>query len=57
MMKMNNNYRKLQNSYLFPNITQKINKYQAEPPDTYLYRMGIGDVSLPLCNAFARSGG
>lgn len=50
MTTMNSNYKKLQDSYLFYNIAQKVNAYQAEHPDAHIYRMGIGDVSLPLCN-------
>ena len=45
----NMNYSKLKDSYLFYNIAQKTKAYLAEHPGTHLYRMGIGDVSLPLC--------
>lgn len=47
----NKNYEKLKESYLFYNISQKIKAYMEGNPDAYLYRMGIGDVSLPLCSA------
>ena len=50
----NMNYGNLKDSYLFYNISQKINTYQKEHPGTHLYRMGIGDVSLPLCDAVIR---
>ena len=50
-MTPNKNYEKLKDSYLFHNIAQKIKIYTEQNPDTYLYRMGIGDVSLPLCRA------
>lgn len=49
MLKPNTNYKNLKDSYLFFNISQKIKAYLQENPDKYLYRMGIGDVSLPLC--------
>ena len=49
MLTPNLNYSNLKNSYLFYNISQKIAKYMSEHPDARLYRMGIGDVSLPLC--------
>ena len=51
MLKPNTNYADLTESYLFYNIAQKVSAYQEEHPDTRLYRMGIGDVTLPLCEA------
>lgn len=46
----NTNYNNLKESYLFYHIGQKTNAYLKQHPDTHLYRMGIGDVSLPLCD-------
>ena len=46
----NTNYSNLKESYLFYHIGQKTNVYLKQHPDTHLYRMGIGDVSLPLCD-------
>lgn len=51
MLKPNVNYANLQESYLFFGISQKTQAYLSEHPGTHLYRMGIGDVSLPLCPA------
>lgn len=51
MIKPNLFYADLKDSYLFYNIAQKVNAYSAIHPDAHLYRMGIGDVSLPLCDA------
>lgn len=51
MIKPNLFYANLKDSYLFYNIAQKVNAYSAIHPDAHLYRMGIGDVSLPLCEA------
>ena len=51
MLIPNKNYANLKDSYLFYNIAQKVKAYGAENPDKKLYRMGIGDVSLPLCDA------
>ena len=51
MLIPNMNYSHLQDSYLFYNIAQRTKAYLAEHPGTHLYRMGIGDVSLPLCDA------
>ena len=55
MMIPNNNYANLKDSYLFYNISQRIKAYQKENPDKKLYRMGIGDVSLPLCDAVIKA--
>lgn len=51
MIKPNTHYADLKDSYLFYNIAQKTKAYLAANPDKHLYRMGIGDVSLPLCDA------
>ena len=50
MIKLNENYKTLKDSYLFFHIAQKTKQYVAEHPGTHLYRMGIGDVSLPLAD-------
>ncbi|MBR3641677.1 MAG: LL-diaminopimelate aminotransferase [Oscillibacter sp.] len=55
MLRPNMHYADLKDSYLFYNIAQKINAYLRDRPDTHLYRMGIGDVSLPLCDAVIRA--
>lgn len=47
----NMNYGNLEESYLFYNISRKTKAYLENHPKARLYRMGIGDVSLPLCNA------
>ena len=49
MLKPNMNYANLKDSYLFFRIAQKTKKYLQENPDKRLLRLGIGDVSLPLC--------
>ncbi len=46
----NTNYKNLKDSYLFYHIAQKTKTYLEQHPDAHLYRMGIGDVSLPLCD-------
>ena len=51
MITPNMNYAKLKDSYLFRRIAEKTERYTAEHPGTHLYRMGIGDVTLPLCGA------
>ena len=47
-------YADLKDSYLFYNIAQKTKAYEANPSE-HLCRMGIGDVSLPLCDAVIRA--
>jgi len=51
MLTPNLSYANLKDSYLFYHIAQKTGAYLAEHPGTHLYRMGIGDVSLPLAPA------
>ena len=51
----NTHYADLKESYLFRRIAQKVTAYEEGHPDTHLYRMGIGDVSLPLCDAVIRA--
>lgn len=48
MMKINQNYNNLQQSYLFSTIAKKVNEYASENPDAKVIRLGIGDVTLPL---------
>ena len=55
MITPNTNYSNLKESYLFYNIAQKTKAYLQENPDKRLYRMGIGDVSLPLCDAVIKA--
>ena len=51
MITPNMHYADLKDSYLFYNIAQKTKAYLAQNPDKKLLRLGIGDVSLPLCDA------
>ena len=51
MMIPNRHYAELKDSYLFYHIAQKTKAYLSEHPGAKLYRLGIGDVTLPLCNA------
>lgn len=50
-MKINTNYQNVQDSYLFSTIAKKVNEYQEKHPDKKLIRLGIGDVTRPLCPA------
>lgn len=51
MLKPNMHYQDLKDSYLFFRIREKTKAYLAANPGARLCRMGIGDVSLPLCPA------
>ena len=46
---INPNYDLLPGSYLFSTIAKKISEYQAKKPDADIVRLGIGDVTQPLC--------
>lgn len=48
MIRINENYLKLQSSYLFVEIANRVSTYQKENPDVEIIRLGIGDVTLPL---------
>lgn len=50
-MKINANYFNLEQSYLFTSINRKVAAYQAKHPDRKIIRLGIGDVTRPLCPA------
>jgi LL-diaminopimelate aminotransferase len=49
-MKINHNYLNLEDSYLFSTISKKVTEYQKENPNADVIRLGIGDVTKPLCN-------
>lgn len=55
MITPNMHYADLKDSYLFYHIAQKTKAYLEANPGTHLYRMGIGDVSLPLCDAVIKA--
>ena len=51
MPKLNENYRKLKDSYLFANVAKKSGEFSKSHPDAEVISLGIGDVTLPLCDA------
>lgn len=55
MIRPNMHYSELKDSYLFYNISQKTKAYVEQHPGVKLLRMGIGDVSLPLCDAVIKA--
>lgn len=50
-MHINENYLNLEQSYLFSTIAKKVNEFANNNPDKKIIRLGIGDVTLPLCKA------
>ncbi len=51
MFRINDNYTKLPASYLFSEVARRVNAYQEAHPEVEIIRMGIGDVTRPLCKA------
>src|SRR5210317_23290 len=51
MIKINENYLKLQASYLFAEIKNRTAAFQAAHPDKKVIKLGIGDVTRPLPQA------
>ncbi len=48
MITINENYLKLQASYLFSDIAKRVANFQENNPDKNIIRLGIGDVTKPL---------
>ena len=48
MIKINENYLKLEDSYLFSTIAKKIEEYQNSNPEAEIIKLGIGDVTLAI---------
>lgn len=55
MPKLNENYLKLQDSYLFSEIAHRTAAYTEQHPDKPLIRLGIGDVTRPLCDVVLKA--
>lgn len=51
MLKVNPNFSKMAQSYLFLTIRKKVQEYQANHPDKPVISLGIGDVTRPLAPA------
>ena len=48
MAKINDNYLRLQGSYLFSTIGKKVREYTEQHPEADIIRLGIGDVTRPI---------
>ena len=51
MAYINENFLKLENSYLFSTISKKVSEYQKNNPDKKIIKLGIGDVTRPIVPA------
>ena len=51
MIRINEHFQKLQSSYLFTEINQRIQAFSQHNPERELIRLGIGDVTQPLPDA------
>ena len=47
----NTNYNQLKDSYLFSEIAKRVAEYSNLNPEKEIIKIGIGDVTLPLCTA------
>ncbi len=50
-MNINENYMNLEQSYLFSTVAKKVGEFSSNNPDKKVIKLGIGDVTLPLCKA------
>lgn len=55
MSKINKNFLKLQDSYLFVTITEKVKEYQRKNPEKEVIKLGIGDITRPIPHAIANA--
>jgi LL-diaminopimelate aminotransferase len=51
MIRINENFLKLQAGYLFPEVGRRVRAYQAKNPKAKIISLGIGDVTQPLAPA------
>ena len=51
MVKINENFLKLEDSYLFSTIAKKVAEFQKNNPDKKVIKLGIGDVTKPIVPA------
>lgn len=50
-MKINSNFLKLENDYLFSAVNKKASDFAKSNPDKKILKLSIGDVTLPLCDS------
>lgn len=54
MLKINKNYSSLKQSYLFSDIGARVAEFVKKNPDKKVIKLGIGDVTRPLCSAVTK---
>lgn len=54
-MKLNMHYQELEDSYLFSTIAHKVAAFGQAHPEASIIRLGIGDVTRPLCPAVVQA--
>ncbi len=55
-MKLNTNYSLLKESYLFAEVANRAKKFAEANPIVEVIKLGIGDVTLPICGAAVEAG-
>ena len=55
MAKINENYLKLQGSYLFQTVARKVREFEVGNPNSGLIKLGIGDVTQPIAPAILKA--
>ena len=55
MLHVNENYAKIKPTYLFAEIAHRVSSHQAANPGAKVIRLGIGDVTEPLCDAVIKA--
>ena len=50
-MDINSNFKKLEANYMFTTVNRKVAQFCKDNPDKKVIRMGIGDVTRPLCKS------
>lgn len=55
-MKLNKHFDSIKDSYLFAEVENRVTAYKKAHPDRDVIKLGIGDVTLPLCPAVIEAG-
>lgn len=55
IIRINENFLKLQNNYLFSNINKKVSLFQKNNPDKKIISLGIGDVTRPIVSTVSNA--
>ncbi|MCI8413937.1 MAG: LL-diaminopimelate aminotransferase [Clostridia bacterium] len=55
-MRLNKNFDLLKDNYLFAEVENRVAAYKAAHPEKDIIKLGIGDVTLPLCSVVVDAG-